>query len=817
MAIKYKEKSNPSPAQVIKGLKAEPSPCSSRIQQARDRLLRTMPSIDLERAKLMTESFMKTEGESIVTRKAKAFREQCQRKTIFIQDGELIIGTPGSRIRAGMLSPDVAWQYLEEELDTISTRPQDPYLITENQKKLLREFIKPYWQGKSLKEAWLARVPDELRQIGIKTSIIDVDGKAENGPGEFTAAHELLINNGTSGMRKLIEKRLVSLDIATPGDYDKITYLNALLIVCDGINTLAERYAELAAEKAAEEREPQRKAELEKIAETCRWVSTNSARTFREALQLFWFYQISLHMEQNGYSQNPGRIDQYLYPYYKQDIEEGRLTKEAAQELLECLWVKLAEIVPLWSQWKVVYIAGYQQFLKVCCGGVTERGEDAVNELSYMILQAAIDLRLYQPALAVRYNKGKNPDSFLRKAVELLALGTGEPPIFNDEIGIRMALGMGATLAEAYNWTPGGCVEVYLPGKLSLWPDFSKINLGSIVEFVMLDGIYRLNNTRMPVPKTGDPGKFKTFSEFKDAIKIQLAHLVREIAEMGQILVGISQELRPLPVASLTFEDCIENAKDYQCGGAKYNLGPACVMVGVADLVNSMATVKKLIYDDKKLTWDKLLQALDDDFEGHEEIRQMCLSAPKYGNDIDEIDDLATDIFKFAADEVGKYTGLTGGKMVSGLFPVTANVPLGKVVGALPSGRKAWQPLADGLSPMQGTDTKGPTAILKTVSKIDHAMHVSGTLLNMKFDPSLFKDERGIRDFMGLIKSMCDLGIYHIQCNVVNNETLRAAQKEPEKYRDLMVRVAGYSAYFVELAKDVQDDIIARTIQMAPV
>ena len=817
MSVQYKERPMAKQAQVMERTDAEPSPCTLRVQRARDRVLGTMPSIDLERANLMTESFMKTEGETMVMRKAKAFREQCQRKTIIIQGGELIIGIPGSRIRAGMLSPDVAWKYLEDELDTISTRPQDPYLITEDQKKLLQEFIKPYWKGQSLKEAWLARVPEELGKIGIKTSVIDVDGKAENGPGEFTACHEWILTSGTNGIRKRIEDKLVSLDLAMSGDHDKITYLNALLIVCDGINTLAKRHAEMARARAAEEKEPQRKAELEKIAEICQWVPANPARTFWEALQSLWFYQICLHIEQNGYSQNPGRMDQYLYPYYKKDLEEGRLAKADAQELLECLWLKFAEIVPLWSQWKVAYIAGYQQFLKVCCGGITRRGEDAVNDLSYMILQATMDLRLHQPALAVRYNRSKNPDSFLRKAIELAALGTGEPPIFNDEIGTRMMLAHGVSLEDAYDWSPGGCVEVYVAGKSAIWTDFSKINLGSVVEFALLNGIYRLTDTHMPVPETGDPRSFRTFDQFKDAVKIQLAYLIRKLAEMGQILVGLSQELRPLPVASLTFEDCIENAKDYQCGGAKYNLGPACVMVGVADLVNSLAAIKTLIYSDKRLTWDKLLEALDNDFEGYEEIRQMCLSTPKYGNDIEEVDEIATEILQFEADEVGKYSGPTGGRMVSGLYPVTANVPLGKAVGALPSGRKAWQPLAEGVSPMQGTDTKGPTAVLKSVSKIDHVMHTTGTLLNMKFDPSLFKEEKSVKALMSLVKSMCDLGIYHIQFNAVNNETLRAAQRDPEKYRDLMVRVAGYSACFVELTKDVQDDIIARTTQLAPV
>jgi len=518
-------------------------------------------------------------------------------------------------------------------------------------------------------------------------------------------------------------------------------------------------------------------------------------------------------MEYNANAISPGRLDQYLYPFYKKDIDDGLLTWAEAQELLECLWVKFAEITPFRSKWVALYDAGYMPFHNTSCGGITGGGQDAVNELSSMMLQATMDVQLSQPSLAVKYNKGKNPDSFLRKIVELVKLGTGFPAIHNDEAGIKMLLNKGVTLEEANNWNPAGCVEPGLMGKMLQWSNLAELNLGAAFEFALTNGRQRLTNTRFPVPETGDPREFKSFDQFEDAVKTQVAYLIRKEAEISQIIESISQEMRPTLVASVTFKDCIDNAKDHQCGGAKYSLGPAMIMVGIADIVDSLAAVKKLIYDDRKLTWDELLTALDSDFAGYQEIRQMCLAAPKYGNDIGEVDAIATEIFQFEAEEVAKYRGYTGGKMVSGLYPVTAHVPMGKVVGALPSGRKAGTPLADGLSPMQGTDVRGPTAVLKSVSRIDHAMHSAGTLLNMKLEPSLLNDERGVRDLMSLIKTMCDLGIYHIQFNLVSRETLLAAQKEPEKYRGLMVRVAGYSAYFVSLAKSVQDDIIARTTQ----
>ena len=783
-----------------------------RVQKAKERALSTKPSIDLENARILTESFMKTEGEPRVIRIARGFREQCQRKTVTIWDDELIVGCAGSKIRGGILCPDTCWPVLEKELDTISTRPQDPFLITEEDKKLFKDFIKPYWEGHSLQEAWRARMPDELRQL-MDNAVIFADLRAIRGPGELTADYEFVITEGINGIRQRIEEKLASLDIATYDGYEKSIYLNALLIVCDGIVTLAERYAQLAEKMAAEEKDPRRKAELEKIAEICHWVPANPARTFWEAMQSFYFYQTCIIMEQQAPSYNPGRLDQYLYPYYKKDIEEGLITKEQAQELLDCLWVKLAESCLFQDERTAKYAAGYMMFQNTCCGGITKSGLGAVSELSYMMIQATMDVRLYQPSLSIRYNKAKNPDSFLRKVVDLVALGIGFPSIINDEIGIKMVLHKGVPLEEANNWNPCGCVETNLAGKMRTYTDYAHMNLGSAVEFALTNGVQRLTKSKLAV-QTGDPKKFGTFEEFKDAVKAQLAYLIRKAVEINQVLEAVVGELRPVPVVSLSFKDCIENAKDYEWGGAKYSLGNAISLVGVADIINSLATVKKLICQDRELSWDELLEAIDNNFEGHEEIRQKCLSAPKYGNDIREVDEIATEIIQFIAEEIGKYRGRHG-KMLSGILPVTAHIPGGLLVGALPSGRKACVPLSDGLSPMQGTDVNGPTAILKSVSKINHAMFGSGTLLNMKLDPPLLKDERGKTTLMNLLKSMCDLGVYHIQINVVSPETLKEAQKYPEKHRNLMVRVAGYTAYFVELEKTVQDEIISRTTQMS--
>ncbi len=780
--------------------------CSLRVIKARQRVSDTVPTICLERAKIMTEVFIKTEGEPTVIREAKAFRELCERGTIFIQDDELIVGHPASKIRAAILNPETECWILSKELDTISSRKFDPYLIEDDQKRLFKEFIEPYWQGRSSPLDPIATAPEELRQLeeALVIGLVGVGLNIQN--------HALVIKLGFNGIRKRINDRLALLDAAMPGDHKKIVYLNALLTVCDGIDKYVERYADLAREKACEEKDPQRRAELEKIAEICQQVPANPARTFWEALQSLWFYHVLLTMATPASRQtrfSPGRMDQYLYPYFKKDIEDGTLTKEQAQELLECLWVKFSEMNALADQDYASLLPGYPTFQQVGCGGITESGQDGVNDISYMMIQATMDVGLAQPNLAVKYNRQKNPDSFLRKAADLTALGMGHPQFYNDEVGIKYVMDLGVPFEDAYNWSPSGCKDVGLAGKLGGVRIPVCINMAAAVELALLNGVHRLTGFRLPVPQTGDPRDFETYEEFEEAVKTQLAYLIKKASELALIFEARIREQRRDLLTSLSYEECIENVKDCMAGGAKYNPAPEIVTVGHADIINSLASIKKLIYS-KRLTWDQLLKALDNDFEGYEEIREMCLAASKYGNDISEVDEIATEIIYFLAKEVRRYKGLNGKRRVSSGIASAFHVGHGLRVGALPSGRKAWTALADGVSPMQGTDIKGPTAILKSISRSCLDLHCSA-LLNMKLDPSLFQDERGVGDFVSLIKGWHDLGIYHVQFNVVSPDTLREAQKDPDSYRDLMVRVSGYCAYFVDLYKDIQDDIIART------
>lgn len=790
-------------------LEAERSNYLGRIEALKGKVLETYPEIDLEDAVILTRSFRETEGEPLVMRKAKAFRRQCREKTVKIWDHELIVGNAGSKIRGGILSADVCWSVLDRELDTIDVRRYDKFHLLPEDRKLFEEEIRPYWKGRSNYEAWLARIPEDVAALRDNGALY-IDKKAVRGWGEVTAGYEWFIRNGIEGIVARIMESKAALDATRPGEYEKEVYLDALLVVAEGMVLLAERYAAEANRLAAAETDPKRKEELQVIAETCRHVPNRPARTFREALQSFYFYQIAIFMEQNAAAYNPGRMDQYLYPFYEADLRAGRLSSDEAQELLDCLWIKFSEPCLFQDEKSAEYASGYPMFQNLCVGGVNARQQDAVNDLSYMILQATMETRLYQPSLSVRYNLAKNPNAFLRKVVELIGMGTGFPAFHNDEAGIRMLMNKGIPLREAWNWNPGGCVETNLAGKLRAYSALADINLGSVVEYVFLDGKSRKSGKQAGA-RTGDPLRLETWSDFERALKEQLHYVIKIVVKASHIIDEICME-RPVSALSLSFEECISSAKDYAWGGAKYNTGNGIICIGVADLINSAAAVRHLVYETKQLPMARLVQALERDFEGHDDVLKLCLDAPKYGNDDPRADDLAADLFTYIADEIESYRSKFG-TMTPGILPVSGNTPFGQEVGALPSGRRAWKPLADGVSPNGGTDVHGPGAVLKSVANIPHDRFVQGTLLNMKIAPEMFDAERGVAQLMALLKSLCSLGVYHVQFNVVDQAKLLEAQRHPEDYRGLLVRVAGYTAFFVELGKDVQEEIIARTVQ----
>ncbi|MGW8185675.1 MAG: glycyl radical protein [Desulfobacterales bacterium] len=779
-----------------------------RINKLRDRVLHATPTMDIENALILTESFKETEALPREMRKAKAFKEVCSQKTITIWDHELIVGCSGKMPRGGVLCADVCWSVLDKELDTISTRPYDPFYISEEDKQLFKEVIKPYWRGRSNFEKWQAQAPADIVDLK-ENAVIYIDRKAVRGPGELTPNYEELLREGIDGIIAYIEKKISEYSLAKPNHYPRIAYLNAMRTAAEGIIILGRRYRDEALRLAAQETDAQRREELEAIAEVFSQIPARPARTFHEALQFVYLYHSSIFMEQNAASYNLGRIDQYLYPYYKADVESGRLTPEGAQELLDCAWIKLAEPCLFQDEITAEYANGYTMFQNVCAGGIDANGQDAVNELSYLVIQASMDTMLYQPSLSVRYNLAKNPDSFLRKCAECINTGNGFPAFHNDEVGIRMMQNKGVPLHEAYDWNPCGCVETNLSGRIRGYVS-ADVNLGSIVEFVIFRGMHRKSGKMLGID-TGDPTNFTSYAEFADAVKRQIDHIITKVVEANNILDEIWDD-RPVPFISLSFRNCIDTATDYTHGGTKYACGNGIIYDGVADFINSIAAVKELVFEKKTVSMEKLLHALAADFVSFEDVRKKCLEAEKYGNDLAGPDQVAAEMLSYLAIKTNtqdcKY-----GKLMAGILPVTAHVPLGKVVGALPSGRKAWTTLTDGLSPTGGTDVNGASAVLKSVAKIPHDLFASGTLLNMKLSPELMQDTRGTLNLMSLLKSACTLGVFHAQFNVVDKETLIKAQKNPDDYRDLLVRVAGYTAYFVELCSEVQNEIIDRTVQ----
>ena len=779
-----------------------------RIQALRKQYLDTRVDMDVYNAKYLTEGFKATEGQPWIIQKATGFLHQCRKKNIYIQDNELLVGGAGFKPRCGILCADSSCSILDRELDTISTRKFDPFYLSEEGKKVFQEEVSDYWKNKCVLDRWRALAPEDMETLR-DNGMIYIDRKAVRGYGETTSGWDRLLALGISGIRKEAEEALAKLDDSHVGDLEKMFFLKSEIIVCQGIITLANRHADLAEEMAAGCADPVRKAELEKIAAVCRRVPEYPASSFYEAVQSVLSYEYAIYMEQNASSYNLGRIDQYLYPYYKADIEKGVITKEEAQELLDCLWIKIAELSLFQDEVTAQYAAGYCITVNVTAGGIDQFGNDAVNELSYMAIQATMDVQFKEPNLSIRYNISKNPDAFLRKAVESIRMGLTMPAIHHDDAGIRMLLNKGVPLSEAWDWNPCGCVETNLSGRMKQYTDMADVNLGGIVEMALNDGVSRKTGKRVSV-STGDPVNFKTFDDFFDAVKAHIRYFVDVIVSGNQLLDYLSMNYRPVPCLSLTYPHCIESATDYSMGGAKYNCGGGVITVGQADIINSLAAVRNLIYDEKKLTMQQLCNALAANFKGYEDVQKLCMEAPKYGNDDERADWIVGEVFTYIINQFETYDTKFG-RMTCGMLPVSGNTPIGEWVGALPSGRYAWTPLTDGIGATGGTDINGPTALLKSVSHIPHARFTQGTQLNMKMEPEILAGEKGLTHMMHLLKTLCTLDVYHAQFNVINRETLLAAQEHPEQHRDLLIRVAGYTAFFIELGKEVQDEIISRT------
>ena len=830
-------------------------PKSSRITRLVDHLYAKMPEIESYRAKLITESYKETEDQPIIIRRAKAFSHILHNIPIIIRDEELIVGSNSIAPRGCQTFPEFSFQWLEDELDTVATRTADPFYISEQAKADLREAHK-YWKGKTTSELATAYMaPEAIRAID--HNIFTPGNYFYNGVGHVTVKYWEVLEIGYEG---IMAKAQAELDHCNVGDGDyaeRSRFLEAVIMSCQAVIDYANRYAKLALEMAEKCTDPQRKAELLVIASNCSKVPAKGATNFWEACQSFWFVQQLLQMESSGHSISPGRFDQYMYPYYKKDIESGAITRTAAQELIDCIWVKLNDLNKVRDAASAEGFAGYSLFQNLIVGGQNKDGEDVTNDLSFMCIEASMHVHLPAPSLSIRVWNG-SPHDLLIKAAELTRTGIGLPAYYNDEVIIPALQNRGLSLADAREYNIIGCVEPQKAGKTEGWHDAAFFNMCRPLELVFANGMDQGEMVGIP---TGDVTKMETFDEFYDAYKKQMEYCISLLVNADNAIDVAHAKRCPLPFLSSMIDDCIKRGKTVQEGGAVYNFtGPQGF--GIANMADSLYAIRQLVYQEKKFTMEELKEALawnygkgldeqsvrdittgilremtesgakvdadtaaavlksvmnaqmsPEKMARYQEIHDMIAEVPKFGNDLPEVDYFARDVAYTYTRPLQNFKNPRGGQYQAGLYPVSANVPLGGQTGATPDGRYAHTPVADGVSPSAGKDVNGPTAAASSVAKLDHFIVSNGTLFNQKFHPSALSGREGLEKFVALIRSYFDQKGMHMQFNVVSRETLLDAQAHPENYKHLVVRVAGYSALFTTLSKSLQDDIIRRTEQ----
>lgn len=780
---------------------------TKRVEAIKERFIKITPEICVERAQLITESYKQTEDEPIHIRRAKAVEKILSEMTIFIQDDELIVGNQCTKTRSSPVYPEFSCKWLEAELDRLEKRTGDVFLISEEGKHALRNLF-PYWEGKTTNERAAALMPQDAKNAQA-AGVFTVGNYFFNGVGHISVDYAKVLAKGLGGIIADVEKEMATLDLSDTEQLKKMHFLRAVIISNKSVIRFAERFGEEASCLAKKEKDPKRKAELVEIARVCNKVPAKPAETFWEAVQSFWFIQLVLQIESNGHSISPMRFDQYMYPYFMKDTN---LSVEKAQELLDLLYIKFSEINKVRDEGSTKAFGGYPMFQNLIVGGVTVDGEDATNDLSYLCLQATANTKLYQPSISIRIHAG-TPVELYRKAAEVSRLGLGMPAYYNDRFIVPALLSRGLTREDARDYGIIGCVEPQVGGKTEGWHDAAFFNMAKVLELALNNGVDPLTGNQLGV-ETGELTSCRSFDDIIEAYRKQMEHFVRLLVISDNAVDIAHGERAPLPFLSSLVDDCIAKGKSLQEGGAHYNFtGPQGV--GVANVGDSLAAIKKLVFEEKAVSLKDLRDALKTNFEGKEPLRQMLANrAPKYGNDDVYADQLAHDGALIYCNEVEKYTNPRGGCFQPGLYPVSANVPLGAMVGATPDGRKSGMPLADGVSPVSGMDQAGPTASVKSVAHLDHVIASNGTLLNLKFHPDALKGDRGVQNLIGVTETFFNGGGTHIQYNVISRQTLEDAQNNPDNYQGMVVRVAGYSAFFTVLDKAIQDDIIARTEQM---
>lgn len=783
---------------------------TERIQKAKNEYVNNKPAISYDRARIWTESYKKTEGQTEPIRRAQAFKDVCEQLVITIFPGELIVGAVGEFRKCGILTPEFSWTWVDREMDHFSDRVQDPYEMTDEQRAFVRKNIFPYWKGKSLEEAFLAQIPAETAKVAVDTGIIDIDSKWRQSVGEITPDYQdVLFKKGFRGIIDTCREKMAQLKLSQPDALKKYDFYRSVILCGEGMIILAHRYADKAEEMAAAETDAVRKSELQQIAAICRRVPEFPPQTFQEALQMIWFYQLGGILMENPLSLNPGRFDQYMYPYYRYDIDNKLHDDDGILELIECYWLKLSEWVWTISANTADFFAGYNQFQNLTVGGSDRYGKDATNELSYLALKATAEVKTHQPGLSVRISQN-SPKEFVDAVMDLVALGTGFPAIHSDKTGYQMLKNLGYDTEDARDWNNCGCVVPHFR-KTFEWTSTVNVNFSGAFEYATNGGKSRMTGKQMGLPIYQDR-KFASYEDVEKAFMEQFDNLI-DISVTGTLIAQrLQKDMIPRPYFSALFEDCLEKGKDLVDGGAKYNVGPVLTGIGLAESANSLAAIKKLVFEDKVCTMDEILDAMDKNWEGYEELRKQAQNAPKYGNDDDFVDDIAQRISNHFYEETHKYTDIYGNPFTSAFMGISNFIPTGRVIGATACGRKAGEPISEGVSPVAGTDTSTPLAAMNSCAKMNQDVHSGGTLLNMRLSHDLVKTKRGRSNLAAMVQTFFDMGAFHVQFNTLSTETLIEAQKHPEDYKDLLVRVAGYSTQFVHLSKTLQDSIIRRSV-----
>jgi pyruvate formate-lyase/glycerol dehydratase family glycyl radical enzyme len=795
---------------------------SVRTELLKDTLLAVEPALCPERAVLLTRSWRETEGQPVVIRRAMGFARILREMSIYIRPGELIVGNQASTPRAAPVFPEYAVRWIREELDELPKRPIDRFAVSEETRAALSP-VCGYWEGRTYQDRVTAvtrhSLPAELAaafdfRLSTLNQVITNLSRLSTGDGHIIANYQRAMQVGLRSLIDEARRLAAALDMARPESIDKKLFYEAVAISLEAAIEFAARFAALAERQAAGESDPSRRAELLGIAEVCRRVPAHPARTLREAIQAYWFVHLLLQIEANGHSISPGRFDQYLFPYYAADLALGRLTREQALELVECFWLKCNEVNKVREWAYTQYMSGYPMFQTVTLGGQTREGLDAVNDLTSVCLEATGNLKLAQPTVVVRVHGG-SPDEYLLEAAHcLLRHRGGMPGFFNDEVGVPLLLRLGVTLEDARDWCVMGCSEPQVAGRFNTGTGgASHVNLLKVLEIALNGGTNPTTGLR-PCPEARDLRTFGSFVEVREAFRRQLGYYVSVLPTLDNITSLAYAELTPTPFLSAVIDHRLEIGRDVSQGGPPNYHILVQHAYGLANVANSLAALKRLVFEEKRLTGAELSEALAANFAGPggEEIRQLLLNrAPKFGNDEDEVDLLAREVANEHVREVTKFQPVRGGVVGPSTQSLTANVPVGATVGATPDGRRAGEPLADNNSPTPGTDVNGPTAVLKSASKLDHILLSNGTILNLKFHPSALEGEAQLRKFLAMIRTFFDLKGFQVQFNVVSADTLRDAQVHPDRYRNLVVKVAGYSALFSTLDRKLQDQLIART------